>query len=352
MRCHVLAGAIVLLALLTGCSQSSLMKTFGSSVDEKVATHYMDLLRDRHYAQIEKGIDPSLRTANLHAELVSVAAVVPTQPPLSMKLVGAKTFKSPGVDRTNFTFEYQYPDRWLLISVATQTKGGVFTLIGLRAHKLKDSLEQMNRFTLVGKSSLQYVVLACRRADPVVLRLCAGALRGYARTQAQVVVDHLHPARYVLVLGQLDHWPVGVQGDFVAAAWRGLQQVTVWGVVDIGLRTAGCHLVYGAAQELFDDATRQRAAAEVACLRGALTGACENKTGTEQVESPLPRWCVAQPHISPGLTAHRLHRWRKGVGLRWAGVCRFCASAFARMTRPPTALCRSGIRFRPSEVIE
>lgn len=179
MRCHVMLVMVLMLALLASCSQSSLMKSVSSSADEKVATHYVDLLRDHQYAQIEKDIDPSLRKPNMHDELLAMAAVIPAQPPLSVKLVGAHVFKSPGVYKTNYAFEYQYPDRWLLISVATQTKDGVFTLIGFSTNKLKDSLEHANLFTLAGKSPLQYLVLAAAVLIPL---FCIFALVLCART--------------------------------------------------------------------------------------------------------------------------------------------------------------------------
>ena len=153
------------------------MKSFGSSADEMVAAQYMDLLRDHRHAQIEKDVDPSLRKANLHDVPVAMAAVIPAQPPLSMKIVGANVFKSPSVCKTNYTFEYQYPDRWLLISVATQKKDGMFTLVGFSAYQLKGSLEHMNRFTVAGKSPLQYLVLAAAVLIPLfcvyALVLCA-----------------------------------------------------------------------------------------------------------------------------------------------------------------------------------
>ena len=91
--------------------------------------------------------------------------------------MGASTFRSPSLYRTNYTYEYQYPDRWLLISVATQKKDGMFTLVGFSAYQLKGSLEHMNRFTVAGKSPLQYLVLAAAVLIPLfcvyALVLCA-----------------------------------------------------------------------------------------------------------------------------------------------------------------------------------
>jgi hypothetical protein len=74
------------------------------------------------------------------------------------------------------SFEYQFPSKWLLINVATQKKGGVSTIIGFNVYPLSDSLENINRFTLTGKTPLQYATLAFAILIPLfilsVLVLC------------------------------------------------------------------------------------------------------------------------------------------------------------------------------------
>ena len=79
-------------------------------------------------------------------------------------MVGWNTFYSQqfggdDVYKTNITYEYQYPNKWLLFNVATQKKGKIFTIIGFRLTPISDSLENLNRFTLHGKSPMQYLVL-------------------------------------------------------------------------------------------------------------------------------------------------------------------------------------------------
>jgi hypothetical protein len=168
---------VFFLALVAGCDKGSLLKVLSSPADEKVATYYIDLLRDHQFAPIEQDMDPSLQGAKVAGALAAMANIIPPQAPISMKLVGANTLRTPSIYKTNYTFEYQYPDRWLLINVATLKKGGVLTIVGFNVRKLPDSLENINRFTLAGKQPLQYAVLVAAVLIPLfciyVLVLCA-----------------------------------------------------------------------------------------------------------------------------------------------------------------------------------
>jgi hypothetical protein len=159
MRYLVLV-AMMAIALTAGCGQAGMMKAMTPSADEQVAKSYIDLLREHKFEQIEKDIDPADRPPNLHETLIKMAALIPAQAPTSVKVVGANTFRSPGVYKSDITFEYQFPDKWLLANVMVQKKDGVSTIVGFNVKGISDSLENLNRFSLPGKGALQYAVLA------------------------------------------------------------------------------------------------------------------------------------------------------------------------------------------------
>lgn len=175
MRCVNLVAVFLVLAL-AGCDKASMMKMMTSSEDEQVAKDYINLLRQDKLEQIEKDFDPSLKTATLHDTLVKMAAFVPSQDPESIKVVGANTIRSSGLYQSNITFEYQFPNKWLLMNVAIQKKDGVSTIIGFNVSPIPDSLENLNKFSLSGKSVLQYLVLFLAVLIPLfslyVLVLC------------------------------------------------------------------------------------------------------------------------------------------------------------------------------------
>jgi len=149
------------LVFLSGCgSPDNLIKKFTPPEDEAIATNYIALLRQKQFEQIEKDLDPSLKSALAQDTLEKMAEAIPTQAPISVKVVGAYSARGTDVYKINLTFEYQFPTNWLLINVATQKKDGVLTIIGFNVYPLSDSLENLNKFTLVGKNPLQYATLA------------------------------------------------------------------------------------------------------------------------------------------------------------------------------------------------
>ncbi|MGB9009162.1 MAG: hypothetical protein WCC18_11155 [Candidatus Acidiferrales bacterium] len=60
----------------------------------------------------------------------------------------------------DITLEYQFPSRWVLAEVDMQRRDGATSILGFHVTLMKDSLENINRFTLRGKGIAQYVILA------------------------------------------------------------------------------------------------------------------------------------------------------------------------------------------------
>ena len=150
---------LMFLLLISGCGQASLMNAMALSADQQNAKSYIDLLRAHKFDQIEQALDPRIKSEGSPDLLARMASMIPTQDPTSVKLVGFNTFKSTHVYKSNLTFEYQYPNQWLLINFATEKKDGVSTIIGFNVRPLDHSVEDINKFTLSGKGILQYVVL-------------------------------------------------------------------------------------------------------------------------------------------------------------------------------------------------
>lgn len=161
------AGTLAML-LASGCSRQELIQKFASAQDQAMAKQYMDDLRENAIGKIEAHIDPSIQSPTLPATLQRMAALIPHEAPNSVKLVGAQSMHTAGRITRNLTFEYGFHDTWILLSVATQEVSGRTTLIGLHVEPLAQSLEEQNRFTLVGKSTLQYTILALTALLPLL----------------------------------------------------------------------------------------------------------------------------------------------------------------------------------------
>lgn len=57
------------------------------------------------------------------------------------------------------TIEYEFPGKWLLVTVMTSKEGNASTLVGFHVYRIPDSLENLNKFTLYGKGISQYSIL-------------------------------------------------------------------------------------------------------------------------------------------------------------------------------------------------
>lgn len=158
---------LLMVIVLFGCDQASMLEKMTPPEGESIAKNYINLLRQNSFEQIEKDLDPSIKTPDIRETLVKMAEMIPTRDPDSIKVVGSHVFHGPDVSRTNITFEYQFQQKWLLINVATQKRGGISTIVGFNVNPIPDSMENLNRFTLTGKSPLHYTVLVLAILIPI-----------------------------------------------------------------------------------------------------------------------------------------------------------------------------------------
>jgi hypothetical protein len=158
VRLKFLAG-IAFCAFLFGCDQATLMKKFTPPDDELFARTYFDQLRQGKFDQIVSDLDPSVADPSVRDKVAEMASHIPAEAPVSVKVVGAHVFRNPEYSTTSITLEYQFPSKWLLVDVTTQRKAEASTVLGFHVTAESDSLENLNRFTLLGKSAIQYLIL-------------------------------------------------------------------------------------------------------------------------------------------------------------------------------------------------
>jgi hypothetical protein len=160
---------VALCLCFTGCNRAALVKKVVPQEDEVFARKYVGLLRQRAFDQIEPKLDPSISALGVRKALDSMADLFPAEEPTSTKVVGYKFHHS-------LTLEYEFPDRWLLVDMSINRVGDYSTITSFRVTPIPDSLEYINRFSLAGKSGLQYVILGLAVAAPIftffVLAVC------------------------------------------------------------------------------------------------------------------------------------------------------------------------------------
>jgi len=119
-----------------------------------------DFLRHAQFDRVEAGLDPGIDRGRLRENLVKMAALIPPQDPLSVKTVGAygscETRKG---CETQVTLEYRFPDRWMLVQLVVHRRDGKSTITEFHLQTLAESLEETYRFTLRGKTALEYAIL-------------------------------------------------------------------------------------------------------------------------------------------------------------------------------------------------
>lgn len=157
-RVRLILGALAALLLVAGCNRDDMLKKFASDQDEKVARECIDSLRRGKLDELEARLHPSMRTAQVHAEILKMKAAVPPGEPDAVKLVGAWQNVTNGIHSANLTYEYAYGAHFVMMRCAT-IADAAHTIVGIEVRPLPASFDEMSRFKLGGKSAFQYAVL-------------------------------------------------------------------------------------------------------------------------------------------------------------------------------------------------
>lgn len=102
---------------------------------------------------------------------------VPDLPPLSKNLVGYDSYIHHGGDRSAlteiFTFQYQYSNTWLLISLSLQAQNeGELKIAGFNFKTISGDIRELNAFNFYGKPLQNYLVLLITVMVPAFIIYC------------------------------------------------------------------------------------------------------------------------------------------------------------------------------------
>ena len=151
--------AIILAAIaLVGCDQQTLFDKLIPKNEAEFAKTYLALFATHDFDAIEAKLDPKLKDAALRGNLKQIADFFPPERPKDIRVVGANTFSTNSASQFNLTFQYEYPDKWLLANVTLEKTGEVLVVKAVQVEPIRDSLENINRFNFVGKGVIHYVV--------------------------------------------------------------------------------------------------------------------------------------------------------------------------------------------------
>lgn len=157
------------IALAAGCDQQAMLEKFVPQEEAAVAKDVIGNLAERNFDAAERSLADQLRTPDVQSKLVEMARLLPEAKPRSVRAIGAHTMKTDTHTTYSLTFEYEYPESWVLANVVLERRAGKLLVQGLHLTPNKQSLETINRFTFDGKGLLHYVVLALAVAIPALV---------------------------------------------------------------------------------------------------------------------------------------------------------------------------------------
>lgn len=145
---------------LIGCNDAHLLDRIAPETAKEARTNF-DYLRHQQFDRIEPSLDPSIDRITLPNALAKMAAVVPAGEPISVKTVGAHVaWDSRKGTNTSVVLEYEFPsNKWILVEMLVYSKAEESAITYFHVEQEPASLEDLNRFTLIGKEPVQYVIL-------------------------------------------------------------------------------------------------------------------------------------------------------------------------------------------------
>lgn len=154
--------------IVTGCSKDDLIQKFAPAEDQALAKRTLTLLKQKQFEDIEKMIDPSIKEANLRNTLVEMSALLPIEEPTKITLIGAQQHFSNDQSSTNLTYEYTYPRKWIIVNVALKKSADRISIIGFHVNQQTASIEEQTKFSLTGKSAIQYLIFVLAIIFPIL----------------------------------------------------------------------------------------------------------------------------------------------------------------------------------------
>ena len=141
-----------------GFDRARVLKKYTPQDDEALAQHYVDLLLQERFDEIENGLDPSIKNRDTHNTLSGMAYLFPSKP-ISVRTVDAVVVRGRDSSTSSITLEYEFARSWLLAQVSIRTRDGVKTITGFSVNPIPEPVEAMNEFTLDDKGFSQYAGL-------------------------------------------------------------------------------------------------------------------------------------------------------------------------------------------------
>jgi hypothetical protein len=170
MRLLALSCAAIL--AFSGCSASSVAKKLAPQDVQDASERVIADLRARRFGAVKEQLTDELRGRNLAGVFERMAGTFPDGRPTSVAIIGYDAIASTSGSRLDITYEYQFPDSWVVAQLAWTRDGSQLRLLNFQVTPRRQSVEEENALTFRGKGALHYLV--------VLTGACAFALSLFA----------------------------------------------------------------------------------------------------------------------------------------------------------------------------
>jgi hypothetical protein len=162
-----LAAAFVV--LIGGCNFEEIRDEFIPQEEAEFAKRHLALYPARDFDEIFSQLNPQLVNDDTRTALEEIASNFPKEEPVDVLVVGSNTMTSPNAWSANLTFQYQFPDTYLVAVVALVKVDGRLMINGVNIQLLESSLEEINKFKPGGRGAFGYVFLILAVSIPIFI---------------------------------------------------------------------------------------------------------------------------------------------------------------------------------------
>jgi len=150
---------LVLLMTAVGCKYDEFLDKIVDDEEEAFARSCFADLRAGNYEEMKKHFNEDMLISATDSKLDSLRRYFLESEPIEVKLIGARVFKSSNMRQVALTFEYEYLSGWVLTEISLERIGPEIVILGFTVKQLKQSIEEINAFTLRNKPIKHYLFL-------------------------------------------------------------------------------------------------------------------------------------------------------------------------------------------------
>lgn len=164
MKTFIKIFAIPALVFINSCSYEEMADKLVPQKESEFAQEYLQKLQSKEFDYVKKYIDPSIENQVTDKKLQDIANHFPEGDLISTELIGSQVNQFNSRWQGNFSFEYQFANGWAVANAVVKKSNDELTVVGFNVYQTEASQKELNKFTLAGKSLLQYVVLVMAMA--------------------------------------------------------------------------------------------------------------------------------------------------------------------------------------------